>query len=266
MNMELTSWRFPGSVAREDGRTADGGFTLVEMLVVIAIISLISAILFPVFSRARENARRTSCLSNLKQIGLGVLQYNQDADESYPYALGQINGSTQDWGLWRYLIYPYVRNTQIFTCPSWPYQSGNSTYAGLVFPNQKIYAANSWVLASANSASYKPILSAQIGQASLLPMIMDSEAAYTDGTPTQVYLAINSGVTSPNTTAIDPTEARHLGGLNVCYADGHAKFITQMGMAVQPGLNPPTFAHSDCVHSPWYCWQVPYDLDDPRVQ
>ena len=60
------------------------GFTLIELLVVIAIISVLAAILFPVFARARENARRTSCLSNLKQIGLAFLQYTQDYDEAYP--------------------------------------------------------------------------------------------------------------------------------------------------------------------------------------
>lgn len=60
------------------------GFTLIELLVVIAIIAILAAILFPVFARARENARRASCQSNLKQIGLGILQYAQDYDERYP--------------------------------------------------------------------------------------------------------------------------------------------------------------------------------------
>src|SRR4028118_1774787 len=60
------------------------GFTLIELLVVIAIIGILASILFPVFARARENARRSSCQSNLKQIGLGILQYTQDYDEKLP--------------------------------------------------------------------------------------------------------------------------------------------------------------------------------------
>src|SRR5687768_5924591 len=63
------------------------GFTLIELLVVIAIIAILAAILFPVFARARENARRSSCQSNLKQIGLGFAQYTQDYDEKMPITI-----------------------------------------------------------------------------------------------------------------------------------------------------------------------------------
>src|SRR5437763_14058162 len=88
------------------------GFTLIELLVVIAIIAILAAILFPVFGRARENARRSSCQSNLKQLGLGFLQYIQDNDELYPKSTGDAG---QGWGG---RIFPYVKNTQVFKCPS----------------------------------------------------------------------------------------------------------------------------------------------------
>ena len=93
----------------------NSGFTLIELLVVIAIIAILAAILFPVFARARENARRSSCQSNLKQIGLGILQYVQDYDEILP--------PSQNDGLWKsvpwhVLVQPYVKSYQLFKCPS----------------------------------------------------------------------------------------------------------------------------------------------------
>ena len=91
-------------------------FTLIELLVVIAIIAILAAILFPVFARARENARRASCQSNLKQVGLGMLQYAQDYDEKYvPRSVG---ASGVDGVAWPYLLQPYMKSQQIFTCPS----------------------------------------------------------------------------------------------------------------------------------------------------
>lgn len=92
-------------------------FTLIELLVVIAIIAILAAILFPVFARARENARRASCQSNLKQIGLGLLQYAQDFDEKFPYGVS-VNG--RDWrGVgWAGESFPYIKSAQIFHCPS----------------------------------------------------------------------------------------------------------------------------------------------------
>ncbi len=91
-------------------------FTLIELSVVIAIIAILAAILFPVFARARENARRSSCQSNLKQIGLGALQYTQDYDETLPP--GALACSPGGITLWNGMLQPYVKSTQLFSCPS----------------------------------------------------------------------------------------------------------------------------------------------------
>ena len=82
------------------GQKLRRGFTLIELLVVIAIIAILAAILFPVFAKAREKARQISCASNLKQLGLGIIQYNQDNDETYPC------NYLDNVGSWRYTIYP----------------------------------------------------------------------------------------------------------------------------------------------------------------
>jgi prepilin-type N-terminal cleavage/methylation domain-containing protein/prepilin-type processing-associated H-X9-DG protein len=92
-------------------------FTLIELLVVIAIIAILAAILFPVFGRARENARRSSCQSNLKQIMLGVIQYTQDYDERLPGIVSTSTSPTMTVP-WFHKINPYVKSSQIFRCPS----------------------------------------------------------------------------------------------------------------------------------------------------
>ena len=93
------------------------GFTLIELLVVIAIIAILAAILFPVFARAREKARQTSCLSNVKQLILGTFQYAQDYDELLPPgALICVSPSSNNE--WHEVIQPYLKNAQILTCPS----------------------------------------------------------------------------------------------------------------------------------------------------
>jgi prepilin-type N-terminal cleavage/methylation domain-containing protein/prepilin-type processing-associated H-X9-DG protein len=95
------------------------GFTLIELLVVIAIIALLAAILFPVFARARENARKSSCSNNLKQIGVGMLQYQQDYDETTVPGIIDVPGGLVGW---IQIIQPYVKSTQSFQCPSDSYR------------------------------------------------------------------------------------------------------------------------------------------------
>ena len=117
-------------------QSAKKAFTLIELLVVMAILALLAAILFPVFARVRENARRSSCQSNLKQIGLGIAQYAQDYDERLP---GRVTGAGYEAQSWRRVTQPYVKSAQLFSCSSnpfntkqpWDSMDAELTYAGL---------------------------------------------------------------------------------------------------------------------------------------
>lgn len=102
------------------GKQQIKGFTLIELLIVIAIIAILAAILFPVFAQVREKARQTSCASNLNQIGLAFAQYVQDNDETYPSVYsGQSNQiSAGQIKFWPYAIYPYVKSAGVYRCPN----------------------------------------------------------------------------------------------------------------------------------------------------
>ena len=147
-------------------KSSTSAFTLVELLVVIAIIAILAAILFPVFARARENARRASCQSNLKQIGLAILQYTQDYDERTPrgeiFAFGSpakacataqpgpiYNNFDNDGPMWMTYILPYTKNSQIYYCPSGPTLAEGTEWKANVLkdPLQSFsYAYNPYIL------------------------------------------------------------------------------------------------------------------------
>jgi prepilin-type N-terminal cleavage/methylation domain-containing protein/prepilin-type processing-associated H-X9-DG protein len=152
------------------------GFTLIELLVVIAIIAILASILFPVFARARENARRSSCQSNAKQILLGVAQYTQDYDEKYmPFFNSAV-------GYWSNGVQPYLKSTQIFDCPS---ASGPTTAMG--FANAD-YGLNAWLfeynggglglsLASVEQPTSTVMLADSLNSARLAPEGFTTEGA-----------------------------------------------------------------------------------------
>lgn len=197
-------------------------FTLIELLVVIAIIAILAAILFPVFARARENARRASCQSNLKQIGLGVMQYSQDYDEKFPVWCG--DGSTG----WAGSIQPYLKSTQIFQCPSEPTGPDNPvTTTGSGYSD---YAYNVW-LGYDGSNNGKSL--SYLTQSALSVMVFDGRGgsaelgtarAYEDGGPfgtgtgNSAHLAIFQNVSG------SAPGLRHLDGQNFLFCDGHVKW------------------------------------------
>ena len=157
------------------GSRNSAGFTLIELLVVIAIIALLAAILFPAFARARENARRATCQSNMKQLGLGLIQYCQDYDEQYPIGIARVytDSETINSGVgWGWRIYPYVKTTQIYACPddtTVPYPGGDnekvSSYAlnqGLCRPSNDAYGAGIGRAVASLNASAKTVMLCEV--------------------------------------------------------------------------------------------------------
>ncbi len=216
-------------------------FTLIELLVVIAIIAILAAILFPVFARARENARRTSCLSNLKQLGLAVMQYTQDYDEKYPYALTSVPTDANTPGgvwfaniwAWHQTLNPYHKSMQVAVCPS-----GDGRYS--TRPYQGQYGANLQLLPYGHNAPVPaPVSLAAVAATANTYMLMDSGvygmAAYgqaiTATSTGNQYLPGAGDVGTTNCTAADSFQnsdcqsGRHFGGVNVAFADGHAKWL-----------------------------------------
>jgi prepilin-type N-terminal cleavage/methylation domain-containing protein/prepilin-type processing-associated H-X9-DG protein len=226
-------------------------FTLIELLVVIAIIAILASILFPVFARARENARRSSCQSNLKQIGLAMMQYNQDYDERIvPWQQpipgyitpGGYNGGE---GRWIDFIHPYLKSYQVFNCPSAPSHTEstgrvNSPYNGQwTFGLQYGYNYRAWYTVVVNNASAGvPQCTSNCGidlntqsGSTFIPANMAAieDTAGTlwlvDSAPSH---ANRSAIVTPGTGAAGAAFSgnvidRHLETVNCMFIDGHVK-------------------------------------------
>ena len=185
-------------------RKAKYGFTLIELLVVIAIIAILAAILFPVFQKVRENARRASCQSNLKQLGLAFIQYEQDSEEKLP--AGDPTGGFLGAG-WGGEIYPYVKSTGVYKCPD-----DNTPVSGLSTPVSYAYNA---VIPGVNTGSINTALSGFNSPAKtvLLSEVTGAQAILTD--PQETGSAWKSGVDYAqfgNLLTVDSTGTAKFGG------------------------------------------------------
>ncbi len=208
-------------------RSSNRGFTLIELLVVIAIIAILAAILFPVFGRARENARRASCSSNLKQIGLGLVQYVADYDGQYPKPFPDPTR-----GDWRQELAKYVKNSDLFRCPSNP--------------------QNNKVARDANAANNLPEIKVSYAcNINLIDRAQNESAVQSTAT----RIAVTESTKIDDTIYLDPIitdqiqdrlYAGHLGTTNFLYADGHVKSLLPTKTATPVNQWGRGFAGSGC--------------------
>ena len=206
-------------------------FTLIELLVVIAIIAILAAILFPVFARARENARRSSCMSNSKQIGLGWMQYAQDYDERVVPAT--INGCTAAAFSWPVLIHPYTKSTQILVCPSQSDRTISYTYSIIASRSDPAACSSVRTIGSLPLAAQTPIFidgeginyPAGSGTVNQAPMFFVNT-----GTPGSLSARALTDPVNPSAGIVynlggNVTVSRHFDGAVYTYADGHVKWL-----------------------------------------
>ncbi len=223
--------------ARRFRSSARAGFTLVELLVVIAIIAILAAILFPAFARARENARKTSCLSNMKQVGLAFLQYTQDYDEAYPFAA--FNGMVYSpQSSWTTSTQAYIRSFQLYRCPSDSSPRWNAPIVPPATPPfTTSYILNGWFSAGKTagfgkiSSVQEPSNSVMMGEKgdNLAAMLTVSDQFYPFywGAPPEQTVSSTMGAACWDNTNRKPREVaveRHFDGSNFLFADGHAKW------------------------------------------
>jgi prepilin-type N-terminal cleavage/methylation domain-containing protein/prepilin-type processing-associated H-X9-DG protein len=177
------------------------GFTLIELLVVIAIIAILAAILFPVFARAREKARSSACLSNVKQISLGIQMYVQDYDELLP---PYRQGSSSIY--WQHMVTPYLKNDQILKCPSRLHNTSAVHYG-------YNYDIDMWSLAVIDAPSETCWINDSRNNLSHHPPMADT-------TTFDLFLQGMNIDQSPRVA-----QAPHNDGLNLGFVDGHSKWI-----------------------------------------
>ena len=226
-------------------------FTLIELLVVIAIIAILAAILFPVFARARENARRSSCSSNLKQIGLGILQYAQDFDETYP-GRGDANYTTPPVRSWRQAVQPYIKSTQLFSCPSNPNNNINPP-ADPAFENYPAiplsYGISGWI--GLNEPTAQGLKLAAINSTSTKIMVGEiRDARWTEyGSPKWINGYWDVGF------------AGHLNTANYLFCDGHVKSLRPTSTEIPTNMwGATTSPPPGCTASDINC-----DVTDPGI-
>ncbi|MCX7993982.1 MAG: DUF1559 domain-containing protein [Fimbriimonadales bacterium] len=212
------------------------GFTLIELLVVIAIIAILAAILFPVFAQAREKARQTQCMSNLRQSATAVLMYAQDADEHFPMALyapaPRPSGGNCVMTVFD-AIQPYMKNIDITKCPSAPQALYLNAafqmlmgYPSCTLPESISYMYNYDVIRAgrtplgSGSISRGTVALAEIPLVAETTMIFDADIALSG--------SCNLMRRQPNDSSIQfpiPIRARHNEFVQANYVDGHAKAV-----------------------------------------
>lgn len=242
----------------------NSGFTLIELLVVIAIISILASILFPAFASAREKARQTACLSNMDQLGLGMVQYENDYDDMMP---GAVSGADSVYGGWMYVVhfdsqngttstfdptkgalYPYVKSTGVYACPD-DLKAQNNAQPGATPPSYPVsYAMNGCAAhgigpSGSTSSLVNHVAIGEPMSAFQTPsdtaLFLEEAAGVTkDGNGNTICKNAQTGTTddaffADNGTFDNCFAERHSFGCVVLYMDGHAKWLPWQQLMIQ---------------------------------